>query len=190
MRRSGASKPLARVEAGQHDGLVADQAGGLVDRMRVAALDLEIGLGAGDEEAAGLVKAVQPLEIEVAAIHDVEGAGLGQQLIEDVDVVHLAVADVDEGRDVAAQIQQRVQLDRRLGRAEGRPRKHRQAQIDGGRVQRVDGLLQIDPERLVGIQRPGDADQALGEVGVDAPVARCVGVGQRVARHRRLRMPR
>jgi hypothetical protein len=41
---------------------------------------------------------------------DVERTGLGQQLIEDVDLVHLA--DVDEGRDAAAQIEQRVQFDR------------------------------------------------------------------------------
>ncbi len=34
--------------------------------------------------------------------------GLGYQLIEDVDLVHL-VADMDEGRDVAAQIEQRMQ---------------------------------------------------------------------------------
>ena len=114
--------------------------------MRVAPLDLEIRLGAGDEEAAGFVKAVQAREVEEAPIHDVEGARLGQQLIEDVDLVHLAVADVDEGRDVAAQIEQRVQFDRRLGRAKWRPRKHRQAQIDGRRVERVDGLLQIDAE--------------------------------------------
>ncbi len=126
---------LVRVEAGENDGLIADQSGAAVDRMRVTPLDLEIRLAAGYEEAAGLVKAIQALEAEKAPIHDVERAGLGQQLIEDVDLMHLAVADVDEGRDVAAQVEQRVQFDRRLGRAKGCPRKHRQAQIDGGRIQ-------------------------------------------------------
>ena len=171
-----------RVETGKNDGLIADQSRGAVDGMRITTLSLEIRFAAGHEEAAGFVKAVQPLEVEIAAIHDVERAGLGQQLIEDVDLVHLAVADVEEGRDVAAQIEQRVQLDRRLGRAKRRPRKHRQAQIDGGRVQGIDRLLQIDTEGLVDIQRSGDGDQALREVGVDAPVAHCVRVGQRVAR--------
>src|SRR5216683_7153783 len=107
---------LVRVEAGKNDGLIADQPGAAVDRMRVTPLDLEIGLAAGHEEAAGFVKAVQPLEVEKAPIHDVERPGLGQQLIEDVDLVHLAVADMDEGWDVAAQIEQRMQLDRRFGR--------------------------------------------------------------------------
>src|SRR5206468_5182087 len=99
-------------------------------------------------EAASFVETIQPLEVEEAPIHDVERAGLGQQLIEDVDLVHLAVADVDEGRDVAAQIEQRVQFDRRLGRAKGCPRKHRQTQIDGRGIQRVDRLLQIDTKGL------------------------------------------
>src|SRR5208282_21428 len=125
---------LVRVEAGKKDGLIADQTGAAVDRVRVTPLDLEIRLAAGHEEAARLVEAVQPLEVEKAPIHDVERAGLGQQLIEDVDLVHLAVADMDEGRDVAAQVEQRVQLDRLLVRAKRRPREYRQAQIDGGRI--------------------------------------------------------
>ncbi len=99
--------------------------------------------------------------------------------------MHLAVADMDEGRDVAAQIEQGVQLDRRFGRAEWCPRKHRRAQIDHGRVQRVDRLLQIDTKGLVDIQRPRDADEALREIGVDAPVAYGIGVGERIARDRR-----
>ena len=42
------------------------------------------------------MEAVEPLEIEVAAIHHVEGARLGNQHVEDVDIVQFAVGDVDE----------------------------------------------------------------------------------------------
>ena len=97
--------------------------------------------------------------------------------------MHLAVADVDEGRDVVAQIEQRVQFDRRLGRAKRCPRKHRQAKIDSGRIQSVDQLFQLDREGLFDM-RPRDSDQALREVGIDAPVANGVHVGQRIARYR------
>lgn len=96
--------------------------------MRVPALSLEIRLGAVNEEAAGFVEPEEALEVEEASIHDVEGPGLRQQLVEHVDLVHLAVADMDEGRYIPAQIEQRVQLHRSLGRTERRPRKHRQAQ--------------------------------------------------------------
>src|ERR1019366_1447178 len=176
---------LLRVEARENDTLVADQAGLAIDRMRVAALNLKVRLTASHEEASGLVEAIKALEIEEATIHEVEGAGLGQQLVEDVDLMHLAIADVDEGGNVAAQIQQRVQLDGCLGQSERCPWKYRQTEIDGRRVERIDGLLQFDTERFLHIQTPGDADQALSEIGVDAPVAHGVGIGQGVASHRR-----
>ncbi len=116
--------------------------------MRVPALHVEIRFPASHEEAARFVKAIQTLDVEEASIHQVERASLGQQLIEDVDLVQLAVA---EGRDVAAQIEQRVQFDRCLGRSKWRPGKHRQAQVDGGGIQGIDRLLQVDPERFVDI---------------------------------------
>src|SRR6266851_5432380 len=101
------------------------------------------------------------------------------------DQAGLAITDVEESRNVAAQIQQGVQLDGRFGQAERGPRKYRQTEIDGGRVERIDRLPQFDAERFPHIQTPGDSDQALGEIRVDTPVAHGVGIGQRVASHRR-----
>ena len=150
--------------------------------MRVAPLGLEIGLGARHEEAAGLVEAVQACKVEIAAIHDVERARLGKQMIEDVDVVPLPVADMDERGDIATEIQQRMQLDGCLGRAKRCPREHRQAQVDGSAVERVDGLFQVHTEGLVDIQSARNTNQALGELGVDAPVPNFVGIGQGAAR--------
>jgi hypothetical protein len=76
--------------------LVAEQPRAAIDWPRVHALEFEIGFGAGGEEAGGLMEAVEPLEVEVAAVHDVEGAGLGNQYIEDIDVVQFAVGNVDK----------------------------------------------------------------------------------------------
>src|SRR5882762_597914 len=174
---------LMREEASKYDTLVADKLGCAINRMRVAPFDLEVGLATGHEETAGLVEAIEALEVEEATIHDVESAGLRQQLVKDIDLVHLAIADVNKRGDVAAQIEQRMQLDGGLGRAEHRPRKYRQTQIDSRGVERVDGFLQIDTEGLLRIQRPGNADQALGKIGIDAPVAHSVGIGQRIAGH-------
>src|SRR5467141_2260557 len=77
----------------------------------------------------------------------------------------------------------RMSRDGCLGRAEDSPRKYRQTQIDGRGVECVDGFLEIDAEGLLRIQRPGDTDQALGKIGIDAPVADSVGIGQRIASH-------
>ena len=81
---------LARVEAGEHDGLIANQARAAIDGMRIAALGFEIGLGARHKEAARFVQAMKPLEVDIASVHDVEGAGLGQQQVQHVDVVQFA----------------------------------------------------------------------------------------------------
>jgi len=99
--------------------------------VRVPPPESKIGLGANDEEGPGRMYGVEPLEIYIAPIHDVKSAGLGQQDVQDVDVVQFAVGNVNEGGDAAAQVQQRVKLDRRLGSAEVRPGKDREAQVDG-----------------------------------------------------------
>ena len=162
---------LLGVKARQHDGLVANQAGAAIDGMRVATLGFEVGFGPGDKETFRIVQLIKPIEIDVTSVHDVESAGFGQQQIEDVDVVQFAIADVEERRDTATQVQERVQLDGRFGRAKRCPRKYRQAQIDGAGIQSVDRVVEIDAEWFCGIEPPGEADQRLSKVGVDAPVA-------------------
>jgi hypothetical protein len=61
-----------------------------------------------------------------------------------VNVVQLAIRNVDEARDVAAQVQQRVHLDRRLGCAEMRPRKDRQTKVDRRRIERIDRVGEVE----------------------------------------------
>ena len=104
---------------------------------------MKVRLGAGDEEGTCLVQHIQAREIDVAAIHDVDCPRLGQQEIEGMNVVQFTLGDVDETRDAPAQIKQGVHLHRRLGGAKVRPRKQRQAQIDGDRVQSMALLWQI-----------------------------------------------
>ena len=99
-------------------------------------------------------------------------------------VVQLAVGNMDEARNVALQVEQRMHLHSGLGGAEVRPRKGRQAQVDGRRVQCIDSVRQFQAQVLAGIQCPGLTDQPLRKVGMDAPVARLVGVGQRRAPNR------
>ena len=89
-----------------------------------------------------------------------------------------AVGNMDKTGDVAAQVQQCVQLDRGLGRAKRRPREHRQTQIDRGGVERIHRAVEFEAKRLGRIQLARDADQRLGELAVQAPVAPLVGVGQ------------
>ena len=95
----------------------------------------------------------------------------------------LPVGNADKRGDVTPQVQQRVHLQGGLVPAELGPGEQREAQIDGGRVQSVETLIEIHADRIAGVQRPRDANQDLGEIGIDPPVARLVGVGQCGARH-------
>ena len=58
--------------------------------MRVAPLEQDVLLGSHDEERRAEGEHEEALEIDVGPIHDVEGAGLGEELVEDVDVVRFA----------------------------------------------------------------------------------------------------
>jgi len=174
---------LLGVKARQHNGLIANQTRASVDGVRIAALGFEIGLGSGDKEALRFVQLTKPIEVDVASIHDVESAGLRLLEIQNVDVVPFAIADVEKRRDVATQVQERVQRNSRFGRTKRRPRKHRQTQVDGAGIQSVDRVVEIDTERFASIETTGDTDERLSEVGVDAPVAALVGIGQSAARN-------
>lgn len=175
---------LAGIKEGQHTCLVAhDVRAGSVHGVGVTPLELGIGLGTGDEEGVGLMDHKQSLEIQVPAIEQVVRARLDVQQVQGVDLVGLAVADVNECGDGAAQVQQGVQFDSRLVRAKRCPRINRQAQVYRRGIEGVDGCIQVDRHRLFGVQRARHGDQVLRKVGVDLPRPGCIGVGQSVARN-------
>src|SRR5437867_11778001 len=104
-------------------------------------------------------------------------------LVANIDIVHFAAGNADKRGDVTVQVQQRVHLDGGFVLPEFSPREQRKAQIDGGRVQRVQALIQLYTDRISRMERLGQANQDLREVRVDAPGVRFVGIGQRGTRH-------
>ncbi len=89
-----------------------------------------------------------------------------------------SVGNLNNSGDGTAQVQQRVHLHRRLLLAEMSPWKNRQTEIDGGGIQSIYSSAQIDAPRFGRIHRTRHADQHLSKIGVDAPVACLVRVGQ------------
>ena len=134
-----------------------------------------------DEEGVGLMSHKQSLEIQVPTVEQVIDARLDVQQVQGLDLVGLAVADVNEGGDGAAQVQQGLQFYSRLVRAKRCPRINRQAQVYRRGIEGIDGCIQVDRHRLFGIQRARHGDQVFREVGVDLPGPGCIGVGQGVA---------
>ena len=50
-------------------------------------------------------------------------------------------------------------------------------------IEGVDGCVQVDRQRVLGIQGPRHGDQVLREVGVNLPRSSCIGIGQGIARN-------
>lgn len=102
-------------------------------------------------------------------------------MVEGFDIVHFARGNVDKTRDVAAQVDQGMQLDGALAAAKTRPREQRQAEIDGRGIEGVDCLFEVDTQGFARIELPGPSNEDGREIAVDAPVAFLIGLGQRVA---------
>jgi len=172
---------LRDVKAVHRDALVADDACVPFGRHRVHPVRIHTALGSGHEESSCLVQREQPLEVQISPIHHIERAGFDGQHIQHVDLVGLAVRDMNESRNIAAQIQQSVQLDRSLGCTKRRPWKQRQTQVYGRGIQRVDRAVQSDTKALVAIQFARPFDEQRGQVFPNMPVASFVGICQRRA---------
>jgi predicted Co/Zn/Cd cation transporter (cation efflux family) len=69
--------------------------------------------------------------------------------------------------DVASQVDHGVQLHRALVVVEPRPGEQRQAQVDGGGVQRVGGAVEIGAERVLCMEPARNSDQGRGEAGIE-----------------------
>ena len=121
-------------------------------------------------------------KIDISSIHHVKCARLDRQMIENGHIVGFPVGNPHETGDVAAQVQERVQLYRPFVATKLRPGKQAQAEVDRRTVESVDRLLQIHAERFVGIEFPRPTDQHLSEIGEDVPVVSAVGIGQRAPR--------
>ena len=174
---------LCRLHALQCDDHVASQSGRLIDRLAGATTVVEVAFGPNHEEGSSSRDAVQASEVEVASIHDIEGLRLNGHGVENVHIVHFPLGNVDKTRDAASKVEQRMHFDRRFTTTELGPRKEAETEVDGCRIECVNGLLQPHAERFAVVQRACAADEDMGEIGEDSPVVNAVGIGECAARN-------
>ena len=105
----------------ERDDLVRSQTAPLVDCLRAKPPTIESSFGPSHKERSRLMHAVESFEIEIAAVHQVNGSSLPDQLIEEVDLVDLSTRDDHHRRNTAAKIEQCVKLDGRFVSAELSP---------------------------------------------------------------------
>jgi hypothetical protein len=124
------------------------------------------------------VQGAQPGEIGEAPIHNVKAASFWDEDVKHVDLVHLAIRDMNKGRNIPPEVKQSMEFDGGLGSTEPGPREYREAQVYRGDVKRVGGLGEFHRKAVVGVELPCSPDQVHAEVGVDAPIALFVDVCQ------------
>src|SRR2546423_7459541 len=77
----------------ESNGLIADDPNGTVARGGIDPVGIHVRFGTGDKEGAGQMQPMEPDEIDIAAIHHVDGARFREEQIERVDIVQLAVRE-------------------------------------------------------------------------------------------------
>ena len=137
--------------------------------------------GSDHEESALLMHQEKPGEIQIGAVHHIERTGLDHEFVQGIDIVEFPVAYMNKSGDWTTQVQQGVKFDGCFGAAKTRPREHAQAQVDGGRIQSVNGRIQIGRQWLSRIHLARSSNQLLRQCRVDAPIASLVRIGQSAA---------
>ena len=166
---------------GQTDSLIAAQATSFVHRTRSDPGKDQIVFGSDDEIGTMLMKPIEPKEIDVTFVHDIEGPGLEKHVVQKMDIVHLTARNAYKRWDTGSQVQLGMNLDGTLVTTVLSPGKQRQTQIDDGGIQGVNRSLEIHGQGLMGVKSTGLVDENQGDVSIDFPVACFVGLGQRVA---------
>src|SRR5271157_4085141 len=121
--------PSSRFRPPEQDGLVGPQAGRTIHRSGETAVEWSILFGASDEKGARLGEDIEACEVEITPIEQIKGAGFGQKLIEEVDIVDLAAGHINTGWNAPPQVDQGMDFDDTFFPPEWGTGKQGQAQI-------------------------------------------------------------
>jgi hypothetical protein len=168
---------------GQDDRLVRGQVHGFIDGLRAESSRLKVRFGSGDEEGSALMKSIEPGVVQISSVQKVERTRLKWENVEDSNIMRFPFCDMDKCRDGTSQVEECMEFDGPFPFSKKSPRKKRQAQIDRGRIEGVNRVLEIQSDVLVPVEYPSLGDEDVSEVGINPPVAIFVGMGQVVPRN-------
>ena len=125
---------------------------------------------------------VKTRKVRVAPIQDIDCTGFYRKIVEDVDLVNFSMSNDDDCRNAAPQIEESVELHGAFPFAGQGPREKREAKIDRLCIQSINCLVQLDAKGFVDVKFASFPNEHLSKVGVNAPVANLIGVGERISR--------
>lgn len=166
----------------QFDDFIGHDTGVLVDWAGIEDVIFDVVLGPRNEEGAVPVNAVeQAEEVNVSLVQQIDCTHLNAEVIQHLDIVYGRLRKMNEHREIAAQVELGVHLDTGLCLPELGPGAEAETETDRATVKSIDGVVQVEPERVVRIQGTDFVDEDLAQVGIDAPVAEFVGLRQCIA---------
>lgn len=172
------------VEVDKNDGLIATESGCSIHRAGVESPIAGVGLDSGDKKGGLACEVMETFEVEITPVEDVKGASLDGKQIQSIYVVNLARSNVHPAGDVSPQVEQGMGLDCSGIFPESRPREKRQTETDGCGVEGISRVRQIDAEAFGEVEFSCLANQYLGKVCPDSPVAMFVGMCQSASGNR------
>ena len=158
----------------QADQLITLQATRGVDWCGGFSIEPEILPGSDDKATALPVQVIQPFEIQITSIHDVDTACQNRDHIQNLYIMGLAIGNMDKSGDRALQIHHRVKFDGGLLLSKLRPWKQRQTQINGRGIQDFNRFGHL----IFAIQVLSLGDQYHGQILIDLPRPIGIGIGE------------
>ena len=151
--------------------------------MGVDSSEPRVFLGPCDEKGEELSQDVESFEVQVSAVHDVEGSRFWNQDVKDIDVMARSIGDFDERGNVAAEIQECMHFNGGFMLTERCPGKEGKTKVDGCRIQGVGDLLEFDAIVFIGVKGACLRNHGLAEVGVHPPIPFFVRLGKGAPRY-------
>ena len=172
-----------RFGCNQHYGLITLQTVRSIHRMRVDSSEPCIFFGPCDEKGEELSQDVKPFEVQISAVHDIEGSRFWNQDVKDIDVMACSLGDFDKRGNVSTEIQECMHFNGGFMLTERCPRKQGKTKVYGCRVQGVSDLLEFDAKVFIGVKATCLRNHDLAEVGVHSPIPFFVRLGNGAPRY-------
>lgn len=142
----------------------------------------------GDKKRSLLVDEIEhPKEIQVAKINHINSGWLNIKFIEDFDIMHGSLGQIDKNRKIASEVQQCMHLNTALVFPESSPWAELQTQAYSGAVKSIDQVVNVKPEVIIPlIHRACNINKHPGKICIYAPITKLIGLCKGVSRNRML----
>ena len=162
----------------QSNHLIATKTAGLVDRSGLADVESGVLFRPYDKISICTLDSKQSCKVNVSAVEDINTSSFNEHLIHKMDVMNQTVCNLHKHRDRPGKIDLSVKLYRCFFLSEICPRKHRQAQINRGRINGINHLVDVESVGVFAIKSPCLTNQNLRQRFVDAPISAFVCVSK------------